>query len=121
MKRVVIGTLLLSMIGSAQGESPALEAEVLEASQVVAVPGAGSSQIRYLILHHKHQKDQARLSDWLHRYGGTQMTFQTRDGATHAAVLQRLKHCFGRGLLLYSDAVDFKEKDVIQVTLDARQ
>jgi hypothetical protein len=121
MKRAVIATLLLLLTAPARAETLAMEAEVLEASHVVDVPGAGAGQIRYLILHHKHEKDQAPLSEWLHRYAGARMTFRTRDGTTHAAVLQRLKHCFGRGLLLYSDAVDLKEKDVIQVTLDARQ
>lgn len=119
MERAAIGMLLLLFVVPARSEGPVLEAEVLEASQVVDVPGA--AQIRYLLLHHKHQKDQARLSNWLRRYGGAQMSFQTADGTAHPAVLQRLKHCFGRGLLLYSDAVDLKEKDVIQVTLNARQ
>lgn len=119
MERAVIGTLLLLLVASARGESLVLEAEVLEASQVVDVPGA--ARIHYLLLHHKHQTDQARLSDWLRRHGGSQVSFQTADGSTHRAVLQRLKHCFGRGLLLYSDAVDLKEKEAIQVTLDARQ
>jgi hypothetical protein len=121
MMRAAIGTLLLLLMVPARAETLAMEAEVLEASQVVDVPGAATARIRYLVLHHKHQKDQAHLSDWLHRYAGARMTFQTRDGTTHAAVLQRLKHCFGRGLLLYSDAIDLKEKDVIQVRLDTRQ
>ena len=121
MKRAVIATLLFLLTAPVRAETLAMEAEVLEASRVVDVPGATTTQVRYLVLHHKHQKDQAHLSDWLHRYAGARMTFQTRDGTAHPAVLERLKHCFGRGLLLYSDAVDLKEKDVIQVTLDTRQ
>jgi hypothetical protein len=73
------------------------------------------------MLHHKHAKDQARLSDWPHRRDGAQIQLRTHDGATHAAALFRLKHCFGRGLLLYSDAVDVQAKDVITIELEAAQ
>ena len=52
---------------------------------------------------------------------GAQVEFRTQDGETHPAVLHRLKHCFGRGLLLYSAPVDFKEKDVIELRLEIDQ
>ena len=117
MARVVIGILLLLLALPVRAGEEVLQAEVLEGSHAVEVPGAAHDEIRYLVLHHKQQKDQVRLSEWLRRHGGARMSFRTLDGAAHAAVLQRLKHCFGRGLLLYADAVDLQDKDVIELRL----
>jgi hypothetical protein len=118
MERIAVGLLLIALGTAARCDTPALEAEVLEASQAVMLPGTSQDRIRYLILHHKHQADRERLSAWLHRHGGAEVVFETTDGTTHAAVLQRLKHCFGRGLLLYADAVELKEKAVIRLRLE---
>jgi hypothetical protein len=51
-------------------------------------------------VHHKHRKDQTSFALWLRRDSGPQITFETDDGAAHQAVIRRLDHCFGRGLLL---------------------
>ena len=121
MKRAAMGMSLMCLAMLARGEMAVLDAEVLEASRAVEVPGAAASRIRFLVLHHKHAKDQARLSDWLRRHDGAQVEFRTQDGEAYAAVLHRLKHCFGRGLLFYSEPVDFKQKDVIEIRFEIRQ
>jgi hypothetical protein len=57
------------------------------------------------------------LAAWLQEHGGAAITFQAKNGAAHEAVLQRLKHCFGRGLLLYSERVELQARDVIRLRL----
>jgi phage-related protein len=114
-----IGTLMVLIATSVQAQGLILEAEVLEGAADIALPGLNHDQVRYVILHHKHQKDQASLAAWLRRHGGTRVSFQTLDGTVHQAVLQRLKHCFGRGLLLYTDPVRLETKAVIRLRLEA--
>ena len=45
------------------------------------------------------------------------VSFFAGDGSAHQAILHRLKHCFGRGLLLYTDSVSLAEKGVIRLEL----
>ena len=116
-----MGMLLMCLALLARAEMGVLDAEVLEASRAVEVPGAAASRIRFLMLHHKHSKDRSRLSDWLRRHDGAQVEFRAQDGETYTAVLHRLKHCFGRGLLFYAEPVDFKQKDVIEIRFEIRQ
>jgi hypothetical protein len=116
-----MGMLLMCLAMLARAEMAVLDAEVLEASRAVEVPGTAASRIRFLVLHHKHSKDRSRLSDWLRRHDGAPVEFRTHDGETYTAVLHRLKHCSGRGLLFYSEPVDFKQTDVIEIRLEIRQ
>jgi hypothetical protein len=114
------GMLVLLIAMSAQAQGLVLEAEVMEGSTEVALPGLAPNRVRYAVLHHKHQKDQASLAAWLQHHAGAHVSFETLDGAAHEAVLERLKHCFGRGLLLYTDSVRLKEKDVIRLRLEGK-
>ena len=109
--------LTLSLLGPAWGGTLMMEAEVLEGSGAMAMPGAAPDPIRYAIVHHHRAQDQARLSTWLRTRSGSLVTFFTKDGVSHQAVLKRLKHCFGRGLLVYSDLVDLAEKDIVRLGL----
>jgi len=111
---VVLGSLNQAV---ARAEVLVLEAEVLEGSGPVAVPGTVTGPIRYAIVHHHQAQDQARLSIWLRSQSGSPVTFVTKDGGTHRGVLNRLKHCFGRGLLIYADPVGLAEKDLVRLEL----
>jgi len=117
--RGAIGTVLL-MAMSAHAQALVLEAEVMEGSAEVALPGLAHARVRYAVLHHKHQQDQASLADWLQHHAGARVSFETLDGTAHEAVLERLKPCFGRGLLLYTDPVPLKEKDVVRLQLEGK-
>jgi hypothetical protein len=119
MMRIAIAALALLSAATAQAGPQVLEVEVLEASAEVVLPGSAASRVRYSILHHKHAGDQALLSEWLRSHASARVSFETADGASHQAVLQRLKHCFGRGLLLYTDPVQLSEKEVVRLQLDA--
>jgi hypothetical protein len=117
MLRGLAGMLAFLVSVSVQAETLILEAEVLEGSGDIELPGP--TRVRYAILHHKQQKDQAGFAAWLRHHRDAHISFRTLDGASHEAVLQRLKHCFGRGLLLYTAAVRLEEKDVIRLQLSA--
>jgi hypothetical protein len=112
-------TLVVLIAASGQAQGLILEAEVLEGSADIMLPGLTHNQVRYVLVHHKHQKDQATLATWLRGHGDARVSFQTPDGTVHQAVLQRLKHCFGRGLLLYTDPVRLEAKAMIRLRLEA--
>jgi len=114
---VLAGVLVLGGPADLWAGSLVLEAEVMEGSEGLAVPGSGSAQIRTALLHHKHERDQAAFSEWLRGHQSGVVSFVVSDGSVHQAILHRLKHCFGRGLLLYTDGVSLAEKAVIRLEL----
>jgi len=113
----LVVVLVLISAPSLQAEPLRLEAEVLEGSGALALPGVASPEIRYALVHHKHERDQAVFAEWLRGHQSGVVSFVVSDGSTHQAILHRLKHCFGRGLLLYTDAISFPEKAVIRLEL----
>ncbi len=113
----LVGALLLGSPSSLWARSLVLEAEVMESSEGMAIPGAGSAQVRSAVIHHKHERDQAAFSEWLHGHQNGVVSFVASDGNAHQGMLHRLKHCFGRGLLLYTDGVSLVEKAVIRLEL----
>ncbi len=115
MLRASLWILVFVVPVCVQAQGLVMEAEVMEGSSKIELPGA--AHVRYAILHHKHQRDQASLAQWLRHHKDAHVTFQTRDGTSHPAVLQRLKDCFGRGLLLYTDPVQLDAKDTIRLQL----
>ena len=115
-RSIAVLTLVLCAAG-AHAQDLVLEAEVMEGSGDIALRGLAPNRVGYALVHHKHQADQASFASWLRQHAGAQVAFEAPDGTVHAAVIERLKHCFGRGLLLYMDAVALKEKDVIRLRL----
>ena len=111
------GALMLGSPPSLLAGSLVLEAEVMESSAGVGVPGIGSAQVRSAVLHHKHERDQAAFSEWPRGHQSGVVKFVASDGSAHQAILYRLKHCFGRGLLLYTTSVSLAEKAVIRLEL----
>lgn len=114
---VLVGMLFQGM-GSDAGAGPrVLEAEVLEGSLSLDVVGARAGPIRYALIHHAHEQDQPAFSNWLRTHETASVTFSIKDGQPHQGVLSRLKHCFGRGLLIYTDPVGLAEKDLVRLEL----
>ena len=115
MPRVLMWTLVALLPACAQAQGLVLEGEIMEGSAAIELPGA--AHVRYAIVHHRYQEDQASLAEWLRHHSDPHVSFQTRDGTVHTAVLERLKDCFGRGLLLYTDPVQLEAKDTIRLQL----
>jgi len=112
-----VGALLLESPPSLCAESLVLEVEVMESSEGMTIPGAGSTHVRFAVIHHKHERDQTAFSEWLRGLQSGPVSFVANDGNTHQGILRRLKHCFGRGLLLYINSVSLAEKAVIRLEL----
>ena len=119
MLRAAAAIIVLLTANSVQAEELLLDAEVMAGSPGIELPGLAGNGFRYAIVHHKQQGDQARFATWLRRHSGARVAFQTGDGAAHQAVMHRLDHCFGRGLLLYADPVQLQSKQVLRLRLQA--
>src|SRR2546422_4233926 len=98
----LVGALMLGSPSSLWAGNLVLEAEVMESSEEMAIPGVGSAHVRSAVIHHKHERDQAAFFEWLrgHQSGGGEIF--ARDGSAHQANLFRLKQCFWRGVALYT-------------------
>lgn len=117
---VMVGFLLPGM-GSDAGASPSvLEAEVLEGSGSLDVVGTRAGTVRYALIHHAREQDRAAFAQWLRSHESAGVTISTKDGQPHQGVLSRLKHYFGRGLLIYADPIGLRDKDVLQVQLPVK-
>jgi len=113
----LVGGLMLGSPSSLWAGNLVLDAEVMESSEEMAIPGTGSAHVRSAVIHHKHERDQAAFSEWLRGHQSGVVKFVASDGSTHQGMLHRLKHCFGRGLLLYTTSVSLAEKAVIRLEL----
>ena len=121
MIRAAAAMIALLMANSVQAQEVVLDAEVMAGSPGIELPGLAGNGFRYAIVHHKQQKDRASFAAWLRRHSGARVSFQTGDGAVRQAVMHRLDHCFGRGLLLYADPVQLKSKEVLRLRLGAAE
>jgi hypothetical protein len=93
-----------------------LPCEVMESSDALKSSISKLDGVRYLLLHHANSADRETLSAWLTKHSGAEVTFVFK-GEKHTAVLCRLAHCFGRGLLIYTADVQPVKRDIIDVAL----
>ena len=90
--------LLAANFAAGAGEKPnddrvscqAMEVFVSEPLRVTAV-----------VFHQSDKADGPRLGRLLLAHTGEQVQFETPDGKKHKATVERVKSCFGRGLLLF--------------------
>jgi hypothetical protein len=90
--------------------------EVIEVSPPFQSSSANLSGTRYILLHHAHSEDRETISRWLKAYSGTEVTFIVNK-REYKGILFRLAHCFGRGLLIYTDEVRPGRRDIIKLIL----
>src|SRR2546425_3590916 len=90
----LVGALMLGSPSSLWAGNLVLEAEVMESSEEMAIPGVGSAHVRSAVIHHKHERDQAAFSEWLrdHQSGGVQIVATGREGPQ--GHLYPLQACF---------------------------
>jgi len=107
---------LVSLVSQlhAQDRNPMrLECEVLEISNPYRGESKDLSAIGYALVRHKNQADRRRLSEWLRTESGADVVFTAGDGSPHRGALRRLRMCFGRGLLMFTEPVKLREGDVL--------
>jgi hypothetical protein len=109
-------TLLTAISPAFGADEIRLPCEVLEGSQSLSSRTADIHGIRYILLHHANAADRERLSEWLKKNSGTAVEFIV-DGDPYRGILNRLPHCFGRGLLLHKGDVRNEKRDIIEVIL----
>lgn len=115
----LILAMVIGLMAAADVRAESLAVAVLESAEESSLLKPEGLVYGYAIVHQARPEDRARLSEWLHTRSGSEVDVMTKDGARHHAVLRRLKHCFGRGLLLYRDRLDLRERDVITLDLGA--
>jgi len=108
--------LLLVAVPAVAADEIKMPCEVLEVAGTPQVLSDTFKKIHFMVIHHANAADRGRLSKWLKENSGTEVTFSMRQ-RIHKGVLYRLAHCFGRGLLIYTDTINVKARDIIEVTL----
>ena len=91
--------------------------EVLEVAGTPHTQSDTFKKIHFMVIHHANATDRETLSKWLKANSGSEVWFSAHH-REHKGMLYRVAHCFGRGLLLYTDRIDVKARDIINVTLD---
>ncbi len=109
-------TLLWLASPAFSSERMKLQCEVLEVSKAFKSASDQLSAIRYILLHHANAADREKLSKWLKAHSGTEVTFIVKN-REYQGILNRLAHCFGRGLLIYTDDIKPKKRAIIEVIL----
>src|SRR3989442_12545856 len=101
----LVGALMLGSPSSLWAGNLVLEAEVMESSEEMAIPGAGSAHVRSAVIHHKHERDQAAFSEWLrgHQSGGVGSCASC--GGGHQGLLFPVEDCFGGGVVVFTPSV----------------
>lgn len=108
-------------VGAQSADLTKLECEVLESSGPPTSSTKPLAAIRYVIVRHKNSDDRERLSAWLQTHSGAEVAFAAADGRPHRGVLRRLRMCFGRGLLIFAEPVDLKERETIVIEFSPRR
>lgn len=60
--------------------------------------------VRLVIFHYRDPVDRDRLGRLLRQFDGATVQLQAGSGPWHTATVLRLKNCFGRGLLVFSNS-----------------
>lgn len=90
-------SLLLAPAAVAQKES-SKDTVTCRAMEVFVAGPIGATAV---IFHQRDKADGPRLGELLLAHTGQQVEFETADGRKHPATVERVKSCFGRGLLLF--------------------
>jgi hypothetical protein len=95
---VLLGLFLL-LAPAAGAQKEAKEGTITcRAMEVFVADRVGVTAV---IFHQQDKADGPRLGQLLLAHTGQQVEFETANGREHRATLERIKSCFGRGLLLF--------------------
>jgi len=73
-----------------------------------------------VLFHQRDKPDGPVLGEFLLAHSGQVAEIETADGRSHRVTVFRVKSCFGRGLLLLSNAVKLAPKDQFVLNLATR-
>jgi len=118
---VVVALLMICPIQGQTSKNSQIECQVLEVSGSYLGADKDLSRIHYAIIHHKNAADRQRMSAILKSSSGTDVVFTRADGVAHRGALRRLRMCFGRGLLVFTESVEVKEGEVITLELQPKR
>jgi len=91
-----------------------IKCEVLDSGRAAENLKGDWQNLHYVVFHHAHSEDRAKLSEYLKSCSGSEVQFTFR-GKSYKALLFRLPHCFGRGLLLYRKDIELEKKDIVEI------
>jgi hypothetical protein len=91
-------SMLFANPAAAAGQKPKGNRITCRAMEVFVSQPLGVTAV---IFHQSEKSDGPRLGELLLAHTGEQVEFETPDGKKHAATVERVKNCFGRGLLLF--------------------
>jgi hypothetical protein len=95
----LLGIFLLPASAARAQNAPAQGTVACRAMEVFESKQLGTTAV---IFHQSDKVDGPRLGELLAAHSGEEVEFETSDGRRHAATVERVKSCFGRGLLLFS-------------------
>lgn len=96
----------------------AIPCEVMETSQAKLTSFSNEVAIHYALIHHRDARERPALSKCLKKQTAHEVSF-CYEGRKCRAILFRLDHCFGRGLLIYFDEVRLKKGAIIRLECPA--
>src|SRR5262245_22053444 len=89
-----------------QAKSVPLQIQVIE---VFSTPGGPSA----FLVHHASNATRTVLAEWLRRNSGAAVVCRLSNGTEIHGRIFRVGMCFGRGLILTTEAVPIRAKDVL--------
>jgi len=102
MKRKWLGFAILVLLTPALaiGQSEQHLASVTIACRALEVHTDPQLKVAVIVFHQRSQEQSSELAAALREHSGQMVEIQGDDGTWHTARMERLKSCFGRGLLM---------------------
>lgn len=91
--------------------------EVMEIGETRETTQDPLRNIHYMVIHHAKAEERDIFSKWLRGRKNNEIVFYF-NGREHKGIIFRLSHCFGRGLIIFTEDIYIKEKDIIEINID---
>jgi len=68
-----------------------------------------------IVVHHSDPKSREQFAKWLQSNPKTTVHVRTNNGFVTPASIFRVRMCFGRGLILFSQPIQVRERDLLTI------
>ncbi len=103
--------LILPILPWAQAAPPSAAADLgTVACRALEAHTDDELKVTVVVFHQRDEAQRSRLAALLREHSGAMVEVQSGDGAWRRARLQRLKSCFGRGLLMLPAPAPFSDR-----------